>query len=347
MKTDWQNIDLPLHQESHWSLRRRNKTVEIDENRLKSLIEKWQPQNPILIGVPGADNFQIPVTIPEYSIQIRKSLHRRNNRLGFGFLTLAIFMLVLGLAIWSSRPFIVALSCTFFAAAFFWEANRFWNSDASIIDRAKFFYWLHHADYPRHGFTLYCAITLLIGGQQLVWSWLLGGQVAVFSSYGAIYSAIDSGEFWRLISGSFLHYSVLHYSVNALLLILSGTLAWIVMGYGSLVVFTFGCFSSTYFQYEFGGRLFESYGGMSGGVFALVGLLAMSLLLRKGIFPEGFINTIVLLVCAGGIYSAGLSENTANLAHLTGFATGALAFRLAQLPKNQSELSGTNSRQEN
>ena len=322
MQTNWRETRLPDFGKDHWAVLRRGKVEIADESEVATLMRSWQPQNPVLLGAPGAEKFQIPITVGAYSDVVRHALQRRNRALSMGFLTLAAFMLVLAVVLLDVRPLLVGFGSMLFGMAFWLEARRFYASIACIERRARFFYWLYTSAYPRRGLILWVAIVSLTGIVQGFSLFATENLATVFESYGAMYPALDEGQYWRLITGPFLHYSLLHYGVNAILLVVTGTLAWIAVGRVSIILFVLGCIVSTYCQYEFGGRLFDSTAGLSGGLFTLIGFLALYAVFDNRAFPEGLIATIVMITLAGGIYSAGVSEATANITHLSGLATG-------------------------
>ena len=52
------------------------------------------------------------------------------------------------------------------------------------------------------------------------------GLAGAFHCYGLLHPRVVEGEAWRLLTGPFLHYSVEHFLLNAVLVTTLGALAW-------------------------------------------------------------------------------------------------------------------------
>lgn len=148
--------------------------------------------------------------------------------------------------------------------------------------------------------------------------------------------AVAAGEWWRVVTGGFLHGSVIHVGFNAYLLWLLGNMLEPETGSGRFgAVYAAGLFGGA------GGALLLSWGspvlGASGAVFGLMGA-AMVGMRRRGINPwRSSIGTLVIL----NLVFTFAAPNISIGGHLGGFAGGALA----ALPLFQAQLPTRSARQ--
>lgn len=148
-----------------------------------------------------------------------------------------------------------------------------------------------------------------------------------------------SGEFWRLITPIFLHFSLLHITFNAVFIWVFGHRIEILQGHSRLLwLVLFIGVGSNYAQYLMSpGAIF---GGLSGVLYGLVGYLWGWRLLRPdeqfGI-PTTIIYAIVALMVltATGVFTLVLG-NVANTAHIVGLGLGVLMGLLLAALRNRA-----------
>ncbi|MCB1693840.1 MAG: rhomboid family intramembrane serine protease [Pseudomonadales bacterium] len=164
----------------------------------------------------------------------------------------------------------------------------------------------------------------------------LQGQRLAFET---LQQMLASGEYWRLLTPMFLHFSLMHIVFNLLWLWEIGRRIEIVNGAWTLVLLVLvTSLSSNVVQYMMSGPAL--FGGMSGVVFGLLGFsLVWSRLepRRSHGLPSGIYIFMVLFLVAGfvGLFDFFLPGKMANGAHLGGFvsglAIGAVAVALEKL----------------
>jgi len=202
---------------------------------------------------------------------------------------------------------------------------RFNISRASNLhQRAEFFYWLYRESTAGVGAGICLGLLILMAGLQW-WFMQSGSDVTpAFESYGLFYGRVSEGETWRLLTGPYLHYSTAHFVLNAFLFVLLGGLAWAFKGSLSLLVFAAACSASLAAQMLFGGDVYDNAGGISGGVYALAGLVLGGTLNSSGRLPPGLAPQLLVIVLLCTLFAELGSEAAATVAHFTGLGFGFL-----------------------
>lgn len=142
--------------------------------------------------------------------------------------------------------------------------------------------------------------------------------------YADFAELLSSGEYWRLVTPIFLHFSALHILFNLLWIWVIGRRIEQLQGAMTLVGLTlFSGVASNFAQYVVSGPLF---GGMSGVVFAVLGYSWVWDRLHRPIFftpPAlmGFMLFWLALGYSGALEFMGLGA-IANTAHLIGLVAG-------------------------
>lgn len=135
-----------------------------------------------------------------------------------------------------------------------------------------------------------------------------------------------SHEWWRLISPTFLHFSITHLIFNCLWVYILGSKIEIVDGKNIFIVlFLISGLSSNLGQYYWTGGYF--FGGLSGAVYGLLGFCFILDLDENGQrydLPNALYIFMFLWLLIGftGILSIFGFGNMANIAHLTGLISG-------------------------
>jgi len=141
------------------------------------------------------------------------------------------------------------------------------------------------------------------------------------------FHAID-GQYWRLITPVFLHFSWLHIVFNCLWLWELGGRVEMVMGhFNMLMLFLVIAVVSNASQYEFGGAVL--FGGMSGVVYGLLGFSWVAPMLQPAwrIQPARAVIILMvgwLVVCMAGVVEVLGFGAIANAAHVGGLLCGAV-----------------------
>lgn len=310
-------------------MRERQYTRFVDgPSAVRSALRRWIPGQAIVVGEPGASNFRLPTEIERDGIAraARRSAVRYSVMLAVMFylagvpvLAMATWFLVFG-----SEPYWMALSWAVWGVVMALDARSQSKYPSVLHDRAVFFFWLREHSQAQFGAGVCLGMLVLMGGLQ--W-WMMqpnGGLEAAFESYGLFYGRVAEGETWRLLTGPYLHYSVVHFSINAALFVILGGLAWAFRGSLSLLVFVAACSISLAAQMLFGGDAYDNSGGISGGVYALAGLVLGGTLTPAGRLPRGLAPQLLVIVLLCTLLAELGSESAATVAHVSGLGFGLL-----------------------
>jgi len=146
---------------------------------------------------------------------------------------------------------------------------------------------------------------------------------------GTAYQVLSGGQYWRLISPIFLHFSLFHILFNSLWLWEFGRrLEGFLGGSRFLGLVLFTGIASNSAQYFWQGP--SLFGGMSGVLYGLLGYLWIRNRLQPNpqiALPSGVIIFMLvwLVVAASGLVDMFIGGSVANAAHLGGLLAGILA----------------------
>lgn len=168
----------------------------------------------------------------------------------------------------------------------------------------------------------------LIGLNGLVWLAAVVGGFPFVARWGMFPPAVADGEWWRLLTASFLHREVWHIGVNMYALWILGGLLEPLLGRGRyLALYLVSAVGGTAASYAFSEPLVLSYGA-SGAVFGLFG--AAYVVMRRLRRDVTGVTVVLLLSVVLGFVVQGIDWR----AHLGGLASGAaLAAAFAYAPR--------------
>ena len=162
----------------------------------------------------------------------------------------------------------------------------------------------------------------------LVLSFLGDTEDAQFMyTHGACYTpAILDGEYWRLLTGMFLHFGAVHLIMNMVCLISIGDMLETMAGpVRYLVIFLLGGLAGNLVSmaWDMHTLRYAVSAGASGAVFAVIGALFVYMLRTKSVQGERMVRRMgimVVLMAAEGFTQTG----TDNAAHIGGLLAGML-----------------------
>lgn len=319
---DWRQPSFPAHDGEGWAIWRGGKITPADQADATKIAARWLPPSAVLVGQPGAARFEPPIKIPALQAPALEAIARHTTNIVLGVLGLAITLSVLAIAVIDITLATWAALLTAFAVLIFADYRVHLHSSTGVLDRALFFHALRTRPAARVSLAVWTALGCAMGILQFAAQVRFGNMDAAFHRYGAMYPAIRAGETWRIVTGPLLHYSLDHFLVNFALLVFGGWLATSLRGAISFPVFVAGCAASAAAQFRFGGNAYESFGGISGGVFALLAFTVAAGVVNRELLPRGMGTMLSGLLLLSVLSAELLSANSATTAHVAGIAVG-------------------------
>ena len=316
---DWRNFEsLPSYEGSEWAIWRRGRVVRRTQEHVASLGDELLNSG-VLIGRPGAVRFLPAICIEELQGKLLPRIQRRRRTT---ILVMTIFMVAGFVAsIWAHSLLKIVLVFSLLPLVMELDNRFVLENKASLAERAMFAHWIHT---DRRGLYIWSAIGIFAGLVQIFVQYKLGSLTAAFHAYGFMYGDVRAGQLWRAVTGPFLHYSLAHFVTNFFLLVLIGWLTWPIFGISSLFMLLAGNAASAFGQMYLGGQLFDNFGGLSGGIYSLFGLLAGAGIVDWRLCPRGFGIVFVVIALMSIAYSEVMSAHAATVGHLTGLTFGLL-----------------------
>ena len=174
------------------------------------------------------------------------------------------------------------------------------------------------------------AINFAIWGLTLTQGAHLGGTPAgtLLQWGGNAASEVQKGEWWRMLTSTFMHSGALHVGMNMVGLFAAGTLVERIYGIRLYLIVYFGAgLLGSAFSLHFSAQHAVSVGA-SGAVFGVTGALLVAVLQHRDKVPKSFSKQMVSGVGFFVFYSLlqGLTQpGIDNAAHIGGLVGGALA----------------------
>jgi rhomboid protease GluP len=195
---------------------------------------------------------------------------------------------------------------------------------------------------------MFTKILVAVNVVVFIWEWFTGafgpqygytqgGHTVVtydpMVAHGAIYGPAIFGrhEYWRVLSGAFLHGGLLHIGVNMFALWQVGSVVEAIMGTPRMALVYFcsaiaAGFAAAYFNYG------EPVVGASGAIFGLFGAL-VAIGLRHGARGRGLIAQTLPIIILNLVIGFSI-PHIANSAHIGGLVAGfAFGFLFYQVPQ--------------
>ncbi|WP_211288337.1 rhomboid family intramembrane serine protease, partial [Xanthomonas theicola] len=270
----WNDIDiLPSKEGEGWSVFKARKQIDASYSEIASLVARWLPANPLLIGAPGEKRFLPPVLISEFEAVALRTVRNNCRNMIIALAACGVVLLCTSAADPTSSVFLIGLMAIALGATIALDYYLGLRNRERLTERALFFRWLKVDSSARLGFLVWLVIALGMGVLQWLLLQHLGSMDSLFHNFGFMYADVSAGQYWRIITGPYLHYSMFHYLNNVMLLLFAGTLAFALFGRSVFLVFIIGNACAALAQMKFGGGDFDNYGGVSGGVYALFGAL--------------------------------------------------------------------------
>ncbi len=170
------------------------------------------------------------------------------------------------------------------------------------------------------------SIILILNSIMFLAVLLTGGFDGYVSNWAYINHTLifDNGEYYRLITGAFHHWSVLHFGSNMIIgiIVLSSALERILGTKNFTLLYLFSLLVSSFFTALLSNPIVRT-AGASGAIFGVMGVLLWISIYRKDLLNYKDIQSIWVLVLLQ-VLATITSSNISVIGHLSGLVTGFL-----------------------
>lgn len=231
-------------------------------------VKKWNSWDPLLLTTPESQFFLPPICVNSISDNVRRNLI--SSQLAF---TILLGVLAVGFGIsyilTSFDERFLRAAVLVFSGLLYVGTDTYLiqRSKECLIERAMFVHWVFSR---KNILVILFAVTMLLTGLgQFFLEKELGGFDNVVMAYGVYFKSVESGQWWRYLTGPFIHSGLLHWVNNLFMGIIAIGLAG-TFGKKSLILYfiTWMVASSICVKYFSSA---DALVGISGGVFGLFG----------------------------------------------------------------------------
>jgi|GEM_PF-3942538 len=316
-----------------WSLLQGQKVREFYTlEGIYNALKHWSPFSPILIASPQNSQF-LPLTCHHELAPKIVMRYKARVSISIAMTIMATLALFLGMLILHNPMFIKGFFLFLLVTiAVFFDYFIVFKSLNSMSERTKFFYWVFNSKLLKKVTLGWLLFIVVLGGGQSLLGYFSGGHEHLFYFIGTVHASVIEGEIWRLLTGPFLHSSPAHFLFNVTFLMIIGPLAWCFFSYRAVLILIFGsCLGalvSTLLGTFIDNYPYDSYAGLSSGIFALFGVVFMSGLINKKLLPKGIALHLGFVAIISIVAASVYTSNAANASHWAGFIFGIILSKL-------------------
>jgi membrane associated rhomboid family serine protease len=291
------------------------------ELQVKKAILQWHPWDPILITTPSSEYFMPPICVSEVAGNVHKRMLLQYKFLIFVAISLSVLAVVSYLYTKSALFERMAISGAMILAFIVTQYLLIFRDIDKLCKISRFVSWV----YLQKTSAALIAILLMvvIGIFQYIMERKLGGFEPLILKYGLVFEKARDQP-WRYLVGPFFHSGIAHWAGNAVLLVMAaGLSAALAKRYAMTVIFLLGVvlppLALGFLPADF--RM-EAFGGVSGGIFALLGWVGGFALRNKNGFPPYFGWVVITFAMMFVGLSWLMNPQAGNLVHALGFTLG-------------------------
>ena len=323
---------LPLNKGPDWGIWHGGTLKASGLGACRAMARTWEPIGGVLVGKPGVEHLLPPVALPEMVDVFQAMLVRRLWKMMLVYLVASLVFAALTVtkSFSAFAPLAgVAILMLLVTAS---DAHVF-RSSAALVERAQFAAHLRHDSEVRVGVLAYIAIMFVALACQAAFAQGWADVESPVRAYGVYYVDIARGEWWRLISGPYIHSNLVHWASNVVVGVVGVAVSVAAAGKRTCcVAFAVGNIIAAWGQWMLAGTSTDSMTGVSGGVFAMYGLAIGAGVGRRGQLPRGAWIPLSATLALSVPLSIMSDSKVAVHAHWSGLVFGVL---LAGLLRNR------------
>ncbi len=164
-KKIWHDIEFPAYGKEGWAIQTKNKVRYYDNiDDLYPIVGAWPVQKPILVGMPGASRFVLPICVHEFQKILFPSIKRHYTFLIGFLLAFSVFPLLASTIVKPLKYFTMFIGAISLAALFFCDYYLYLRTNDGFRERSEFLYWLYTDKDVKQGFFFWIFFILLFHG---------------------------------------------------------------------------------------------------------------------------------------------------------------------------------------
>lgn len=329
----WQSPEaMPSNVDGGWSLWEGRRRIASEFEACRRAALHWDPIFGWLIGQPGSSRLAPLNCVPELADEALSSYSSRLRRALLAYLAVSA-LLFAGALHWASNDAAcIAAMPLILAAVVAADAAIVQFDRAALEAKARFVAWVR-LDRRSRVAAMTFAGALGVGEIiQIAVEWPDRDVDAAFRSYGVMYERLSDGQWWRILTGPFVHSGVTHLAANAVLGCIGfGVLAALGRQRLAWAVFLLGNTMGAAAEFLMTSGHTAGMTGVSGGVYALFGTLVAMGCRREPAVPRGAIAPLIGVAAMSIPLSLLSGSHVAVFAHAGGLLAGVMAGALLRI----------------
>lgn len=288
---------------------------------------------------PSVNEISPPICIPQLTREIHRNIVRRHE--AFLIMLSLAFLLVLATYLaWPADAKLMRALLLLGAGIGYVGFDTYFVQKKlqNLAERAMLIHFIFTSDTSL--LKAFVAIMVVSGIAQFLVQQHVGGLDELIISYGAYFTAIEAGQWWRYLSGPFIHANALHWLSNLVIGVFSIGIAG-AFGRRTLLlqIIAISSFSVLAVMFSPFGVRSDAFAGLSGGIFGMFGWSVAYFFRLRDHFPRLMWVSIALISLLNFTCAAVTSANASQAAHVAGFLMGsAFGFLKFGWPRSAQEL---------
>ncbi|WP_444845691.1 rhomboid family intramembrane serine protease [Duganella caerulea] len=314
----------PVNSSSEMKIIKNGKLINAeDESSLIEIVKKWKPFDSLLIAVSGNKHFLPILNIERFRSRAHKTAIDRSN-VGLRIILLAM-LISIAMAYIFNKPKMWILAETFFGLGIFLLIDHIIiiRNIFALNERENYIFFIRK--FSLSYMIFWAAFMLIIGWVQVFIGYGQQDPDYCLLIYGAVFKSLNKGEYWRLITGAFIHGSIVHWFSNFVMLVAAAGIAGAISRINAFFAFLLGCVAGNLASWWCSPWTHaDACQGASAGIMAIMGFCIIQCIKNPNSFPRLFSWTLSYFVVLNIYLSYVNNPQVSNEAHFAGVLAGVI-----------------------